>query len=220
MDIEVNLSSNSGTRQNVAFEAILFDLDGTLVDTMPLHFQAYRDVLADIGIALDFPAFMAASGGAARETIPRLLNGAPCDVPVEEIHKRKVARAAQLFRDNPPTPLPSALLLPLLSQTLPIALVSSGSRKSVQTTLDALGWKSLFRVIICGDDVVRGKPDPEGYLKGAGLLGVAPERCLVFEDMDDGVAAAVAAGMQFFDVRRTLPAWRTVLETTAQRQQD
>lgn len=216
MDIEGILSPNPGNRENAAFEAVLFDLDGTLVDTMPLHFQAYRDVLADIGIPLDFPAFMAASGGAARETIPRLLNGAPCDVPVEEIHKRKVARATQLFRESPPTPLPSALLLPLLSQTLPIALVSSGSRKSVHTTLDALGWESLFRAIICGDDVVRGKPDPEGYLKGAALLGAAPERCLVFEDMDDGVAAATAAGMRVFDVRRTLPAWRTILEARAQ----
>lgn len=216
MDIEGILRLSPRDCETSSFEAVLFDLDGTLVDTMPLHFQAYRDVLAEIGIPLDFPAFMAASGGAARETIPRLLNGFACDVPVEEIHRRKVARATRLFQESPPAPLPCALLLPLLSQTLPVALVSSGSRKSVHTTLQALGWESLFRAIICGDDVSRGKPDPEGYLKGAALLGAAPERCLVFEDMDDGVAAAKTAGMQVFDVRRTLPAWRTIPEAQSQ----
>ncbi|KAA0700625.1 HAD family hydrolase [Neorhizobium sp. P12A] len=215
MGIQTMLGRDLGDRSGSAVEAILFDLDGTLVDTMPLHYQAYRDVLAEIGISLDFQAFMAASGGAARETIPRLLNGAACEVAVEEIHRRKVARATQLFRDVPPTRLPCSLLLPVLSKVFPVALVSSGSSKSVHTTLDSMGWTDLFHAIVCGDDVVRGKPDPEGYLKGAGLLGVAPERCLVFEDMDDGVAAATAAGMQVFDVRLTLPAWRTALEVGA-----
>jgi beta-phosphoglucomutase-like phosphatase (HAD superfamily) len=212
MDIVRMMGRDLGDRDGSAIEAILFDLDGTLVDTMPVHFQAYRDVLADLGIPLDFPAFMAASGGAARETIPRLLNGAACEIPIEEIHRRKVARAARLFREAPPAQLPCSLLLPVLSKVLPVALVSSGSSNSVRTTLDSMGWTGLFRAIVCGDDVVRGKPDPEGYLKGASLLGVAPERCLVFEDMDDGVAAAAAAGMQVFDVRRTLPAWRAALE--------
>lgn len=197
--------------------AMLFDLDGTLVDTMPLHFQAYRDVLADLGISLSFTTFMAASGGAARETIPRLLAGNVCALPVEEIHRRKVARAEQLFSESPPSRLPCAMLLPALAATFPIGLVSSGSRKSVETTLASMGWSSVFQVVITGDDVQKGKPDPEGYLKGARALGAIPEECLVFEDMDDGVAAARAAGMQVFDVRKTLPAWRTELDHSVTR---
>lgn len=195
--------------------AMLFDLDGTLVDTMPLHFQAYRDVLAELGIPLSFKTFMASSGGAARETIPRLLNGNVCALPVEEIHRRKVARADQLFSESPPSKLPCAMLLPAFARAFPIGLVSSGSRRSVETTLAAMGWSSVFQVIVTGDDVQKGKPDPEGYLKGARALGAAPEDCLVFEDMDDGVAAARAAGMQIFDVRKTLPAWRTELDHSA-----
>jgi len=210
------LGGNSEDDDNSPVEAILFDLDGTLVDTMPLHFQAYREVLADVGISIDFESFMTASGGAARETIPRLLNGVACEISVDEIHRRKVKRAAKLFSDAPPTPLPSAMLLPVLKKAFPIALVSSGSRNSVQTTLNSLGWGDLFGAIITGDDVVRGKPDPEGYLKGAAELGVAPCRCLVFEDMDDGVSAAKAAGMRVFDVRRTIPAWRVALGANVQ----
>ncbi len=197
--------------------AMLFDLDGTLVDTMPLHFQAYRDVLGELGITLSFKTFMAASGGAARETIPRLIDGNVCALSVEEIHRRKVARADQLFSENPPSKLPCAMLLPAFARTFPIGLVSSGSRRSVETTLASMGWSSVFQVIVTGDDVQKGKPDPEGYLKGARVLGAAPEECLVFEDMDDGVAAARAAGMQVFDVRKTLPEWRAELDYSVTR---
>lgn len=192
--------------------AVLFDLDGTLVDTMPLHFAAYRDVLAEIGVVIDFPTFMAASGGAARETIPKLLRGMHTNVSVEEIHRRKVARAAELFIPSSLLPLPCSMLLPLLSGVFPLALVSSGSRKSVETTLSVMGWGHFFRVVITGDEVRRSKPDPEGYLMGASQLGVNAAQCLVFEDMEDGVVAARAAGMQVFDIRSALPAWRVGMQ--------
>jgi beta-phosphoglucomutase-like phosphatase (HAD superfamily) len=205
----LRMAKQRGERGVSPVEAVLFDLDGTLVDTMPLHFSAYRDVLAELGVALDFQAFMAASGGAARETIPKLLGGVATDVSVEEIHRRKVVRATELFASLAPTALPCSLLLPVFSALLPVALVSSGSRRSVETTLSAMGWHHLFHAVVTGDDVVRSKPDPEGYLKGANLLGVDAAHCLVFEDMEDGVAAARAAGMQVFDVRSALPAWRT-----------
>lgn len=190
-------------------EAILFDLDGTLVDTMPLHYEAYRAVLADLGVSLSFEDFLRASGGPARDTIPRLLGGADCALSVDEIHRRKVALAEEIFARSPPAALPCALLLPILSRAYPVGLVSSGSRRSVGITLDAMGWGSLFRVVVSGNDVEKGKPHPEGYLKGARAIGVSAAACLVFEDSDDGVHAAEAAGMQVFDVRRALPLWRS-----------
>lgn len=211
----LRMAEQSGERGVPPVEAVLFDLDGTLVDTMPLHFSAYRDVLGEFGVALDFQAFMAASGGAARETIPKLLGGVATDVSVEEIHRRKVVRTTELLASSVPAALPCSLLLPVFSALLPVALVSSGSRRSVETTLSTMGWHHLFRAVVTGDDVVRSKPDPEGYLKGANLLGVDPARCLVFEDMEDGVAAARAAGMQVFDVRSALPAWRTQMNGDA-----
>lgn len=200
------LDLGASARQAVA--AVLFDLDGTLVDTMPIHYAAYRDVLAEFDIPLAFDDFIARSGGAARETIPRLIGDRPCPVPVEEIHKRKVARANVLFSEQKPDALPTAMLIDVMRQAYPIGLVSSGSRNSVTTTLRAMGWTQTFRVIITGDDVEKGKPAPEGYLKAARALDVAPDACLVFEDMDDGVSAARAAGMQVYDTRQAIPAWR------------
>ncbi|MCO5731896.1 HAD family phosphatase [Rhizobium sp. SSA_523] len=198
----------AGRLSQTSIEAILFDLDGTLVDTMPLHYEAYRRVLGDHGLSLAFEDFLAASGGAARETIPRLVAGRSCSASADEIHAQKVSLAARLFQETPPRPLPTALLLPVLGRAYPIGLVSSGSRRSVEITLSALNWTDIFRVTVTGSDVTRGKPDPQGYLQAAEALSVSPDRCLVFEDMDDGVQAAAKAGMAVFDVRLALPAWR------------
>lgn len=200
---------DAGFRLGQGFEAALFDLDGTLVDTMPLHFRAYRDVLAECGIEIDFDFFMSVSGGPARDTIPRLVNGRPCDISTDEIHRRKVVRARQLIEESAPDQLPCSLLLHLLPARIPVGLVSSGSRASVTATLASLGWESVFKVVVCGDDVAHGKPSPEGYLKAAATLGVQPEKCIVFEDMSDGVTAATSAGMRVFDLRKALPAWRS-----------
>jgi HAD superfamily hydrolase (TIGR01509 family) len=85
---------------------------------------------------------------------------------------------------------------------LPIALASSGSRSGIDVILERLGWRDRFDAIVTGQDVARGKPAPDIFLRAAERLGIAPPRCLVFEDTDDGVAAARAAQMAVFDVRR------------------
>ena len=83
-----------------------------------------------------------------------------------------------------------------------VALCSSGSRPGIELILERLVWRSLFDVVVTGEDVAAGKPAPDLFLVAAERLGVAPAGCFVFEDTDDGVAAARAAGMEVFDVRR------------------
>ncbi|MEX2113435.1 MAG: HAD family phosphatase [Pirellulales bacterium] len=186
-----------------AIAAALFDFDGTLVDTMPLHFQAYREVLAAVDIELTSEDFFPNIGGNARETIPKFLRGRPCALSVSEIHARKKMRIGELLAEGPVTVLETAKLLDAFSGHLAMGLVSSGSRPGIDVVLDRLNWRWHFGTIVTGEDAVNGKPAPDLFLLAASRLGVSPERCIAFEDTDAGIAAANRAGMQAFDVRRT-----------------
>ncbi|MGC4016772.1 MAG: HAD family phosphatase [Luteolibacter sp.] len=188
-----------------AFSAYAFDFDGTLVDTMGLHFEAYRRVFEEAGLELTREDFFDNIGGKASETIPLFLRGRPCALTVPELHARKKKQVADLFREADLTVLPSARLLPVLSQLAPLALVSSGSRPGIEQLLDRLGWRSYFKVIVTGEDTERSKPDPMPYLLAADLLGVLPAEMLAFEDTVAGWDSARAAGMTVFLVEGNSP---------------
>ena len=181
---------------------VVFDFDGTLVDSMPLHFEAYRRVLAAGGVALAREEFFGAIGGTARETIPKLLRGRTCTFTVDEIHARKKATLAQLLVTEPLVVLETSKLVPVFKAFVPVGVASSGARPGIEQMLARLGWTSWFDVVITGEDAQRGKPAPDLFLACAHGMGVDPTRCLAFEDTDDGVAAARAAGMDVFDVRQ------------------
>ena len=182
--------------------AAIFDFDGTLVDTMPLHFEAYRRTFEELGLELTEDDFYGNIGGRAAETIPKFLRGRSCSATIGQIHERKKAVLAEMLQTSEIIVLETAKLLPLLHQRMPMAIASSGARPGIELVLSRLGWLPYFQVIVTGDDVSRGKPAPDPFLFTARALGVEPSKCLVFEDTDDGVAAARAAGMSVFDVRR------------------
>jgi beta-phosphoglucomutase-like phosphatase (HAD superfamily) len=184
--------------------AVIFDFDGTLVDTMPLHYEAYRRTFAEMGLELTHDDFYSNIGGNGRETIPLMLRGRDCPKSVAEVHGRKREIVCELFQIGPIKTLETAKLLPLLHGLLPLALASTGSRVGIEIILDRLGWSDCFTVVVTGEDAPRGKPAPDLFLLAAKKLGVEPADCLVFEDTAAGVAAAEAAGMHYFDVRATL----------------
>jgi beta-phosphoglucomutase-like phosphatase (HAD superfamily) len=197
----------SGPRPHAA---AVFDFDGTLVDTIPLHYEAYRRTFAEQGLELDEDHFLRCLGGVARETIPLMLAGRPCTASVAELHARKKALLDDLIGTEPITTLGAAELVPVLAPHMPLAIASSGSRPGILAILDRLGWAGTFDVIVTGDDVTAGKPAPDPFLAAAHALGVDPTRCLAFEDSDPGVASARAAGMAVIDVRRFVAASSTV----------
>ena len=184
--------------------ALLFDLDGTLIDTMPLHYRAYAEVFARRGFSLQEAHFQAAIGGPAAEAIPKFLaslgveNAGAADVLA--IHQEKKDAFDALLALSSPARLPAAELLNRARGTKKIALVSSGNRRGVTAILASVGWKDVFDVVISGDDVARGKPDPEGYRMAAAALNVRPDQCLVIEDTDAGLMSGRAAGMAVLDV--------------------
>jgi HAD superfamily hydrolase (TIGR01509 family) len=181
--------------------AALFDFDGTLVDTMPLHFAAYRRVLADTGIELTPEDFYNNIGGNARETIPKFLRGRPCSLDIAEIHARKKQIVSGYLASGEVPVLEAAGLLAALHDQLTLGLVSTGSRPGIETVLDRFDWRRYFQAIITGEDAPRGKPAPDLYLLAAARLEVPAEACIVFEDTAAGLEAAARAGMRGFDVR-------------------
>jgi beta-phosphoglucomutase family hydrolase len=186
--------------------AVIFDFDGTLVDTMPLHYEAYKAAFATFGLELPRERFFANIGGTARETIVKFIGDQPCTVSVAELHGRKKELVQHMFATLDVPVLETAKLLPLLAAHYPLALASSGSRAGIEVILTRLGWQKYFRAVVTGEDVVQGKPAPDAFLLAAKLLGAAPGACFVFEDTDAGVTAASNAGMRVFDVRATISA--------------
>jgi HAD superfamily hydrolase (TIGR01509 family) len=186
------------------FGALLFDLDGTLVDTMPLHGLAYAAVFESLGYPFTMEDYLAHVGPPARVAIPAFALAAGMGVidddMIATIHREKKGRFKEVLARERAPALAAAGLLARHAGRTPMALVTSGNRDGAEAILGTMGWREYFGAVITGDDVTKGKPYPEPYLTAAALLGVAPARCLVFEDTEAGIASGLAAGMSVIDV--------------------
>jgi beta-phosphoglucomutase len=185
--------------------AVLWDLDGVLVDSAPFHFQAWRELLASLGRELSEAGFRRTFGW-RNDAILRELVG---DLPPSEV-ERLGARKEALFRRaalGNIVALPGALaLLGLLRERgFKLAVVSSTPQGNIDLILGSLGVEAAFDVIVGEEDVKQGKPDPEGFLLAAKRLGVPPGECVVIEDAPVGVEAAKRGGMRCVGVSRNRP---------------
>jgi HAD superfamily hydrolase (TIGR01509 family) len=186
-----------------AFEAALFDLDGTLVDTEPRSQAAWRRLFLAHGVPHDQPMLASFAGRPGKAVLTEHRHSFDRRHTVDELFAEALSYATA-----PAAPVPGAveLVRALHSSGLPVGVVTSGTRDYARAELDALGLPALLAVLITAEDVAAGKPSPEGYLAGCRALGVAPERTLVFEDAPAGVAAAKAAGAYCVAVTTTQPA--------------
>jgi len=178
------------------FDAFLFDCDGTIADTMPLHYEAWREALAEH--ACEFPeALFYQLGGVPTPKIVEFLNQRHGhNLPVEEtVHRKEELFLARIPRILPIEPVVG--LVHAYHGKLPLAVVSGGMRALVTRTLETLGLLDRFAVLVTAEDVRHGKPHPEPFLLAAERLGVEPARCLVLEDSPTGIEAARAAGMRY-----------------------
>lgn len=176
------------------FAAYLFDCDGTIADSMPLHYVAWKAALGEWNCEFPEDVFYAWGGLPVAKIIARLNEENGLEMPVEEVEHRK----EQLYLKSLPElkAVPQVLEhIELQYGRIPFAVVSGSTRESVTASLRSLRLLGKFETLVCAGDYQRSKPDPEAFLLAAERLGVPPEACLVFEDTNMGMEAATAAGM-------------------------
>ena len=177
------------------FRAYLFDCDGTIADSMPLHYKAWKKALAEYGGTYDEDLFYAWGGKPVRKIIADLNEMQGLNMPVDAL----AARKENFYHAQLPElkGIPDVIEhIEAMHGRIPFAVVSGSRRASVVGSLTALNLLDKFDILVCAEDYTHGKPSPEGFLLAASKLGVAPQHCLVFEDTDLGIQAATAAGMQ------------------------
>ncbi len=176
------------------FRAYLFDCDGTIADSMPLHYIAWKKALSEWGCEFDEELFYRWGGKPVHEIIDALNRMRGLAMPVAQVAERKEALYYEQLPDLKPVP---EVLEQIDAQhgLIPLAVVSGSSRESVLNTLTTLNLVDRFDTIVGAEDYARSKPAPDAFLTAAARLSVEPEDCLVFEDTVLGIEAATAAGM-------------------------
>ena len=182
---------------------LIFDCDGTLIDSMPLHWRCWHDTFAAFGVTCPHD-FLEDLKGVPTDGILRRYNeqfGTTIDVWA--FTEEKEHRAQELLL----TVQPIRLVTDVVDRyhgILPMAVASGGPSATVTLSLRVVGLLDRFVTVVTADDPVKPKPSPDIFLEAARRIGISPELCQVFEDADMGIQAAHAAGMLATDVRRYL----------------
>ena len=182
---------------------VIWDMDGTLVDTAELHFEAWRVTCAELGRDFTRADFAATFGRRNPEIMDVLFPGRFAAAEVDRIGERKeqLYRAAAERRGVTLLPGVRPLMEGLHRLGVRQAIGSSAPRANLDLILRLTGIERFLSAVVSAEDTTRGKPDPQVFLVGAERLGVGPRRCLVFEDAPAGVEAAKAGGMKCIAVR-------------------
>ena len=182
------------------FDAVLFDCDGTLADTMPAHYRAWRMVTDPHGMALDEDRFYSMGGRPTRDIVATLAAEAGVAVDVEqEAHRKEQGFLDQLHAVEPIDPV--IAVVRRSRGRVPLAVVTGGYRDVCRQILERVGIADCFDTIVASEDTDRHKPEPDPFLEAACRLNARPERCVVWEDSDLGIEGARRAGMHWIDVR-------------------
>jgi HAD superfamily hydrolase (TIGR01509 family) len=178
-----------------ALAAVIFDMDGVLADTEPVHEMAMGEFLATLGKSITSEYYSHFVGLGHRAVWTKLRADLSIERPMEECLAGYQPILVKRSGHVPPGPGVVELVSALSSAGIPMAVASSSFRPVVEATLTGLGLRDRFRAVVTGDEVSHGKPAPEIYLKAAAALGVDPKSCVAIEDSGHGVQAARAAGM-------------------------
>ena len=187
-------------KQNPRAKGLIFDIDGTICDTMPVHYIAWRQTAAEQGIDFTTELFLEVTGIPALQTSQYLKAKFDADFDEVEFTRLKEER----FEQNMHKAKPIGPVVKIIRENkgkLPMACGTGGSQHLAWKTLEIAGVKDCFDHVVAAEDVINHKPFPDTFLKAAALIGVQPEDCEVFEDGELGIQAAERAGMMTVDVK-------------------
>ena len=180
--------------------AAIFDLDGTLADTMPVHYRVWTEVALRYGLSFPEERFYSL-GGVPTAKIAAIL-AAEQNLTIDPVALALEKEQTVLLRVDEVRPIVPVVEIARAAMAVgPVAIASGGSRAMVERTLRQIGVDSWFPVVVTAEDTARHKPEPDVFLEAARRMGVAPEICTVYEDTDLGLEAARRAGMRPVDVR-------------------
>ena len=180
------------------FAGYIFDCDGTLVDTMPLHYRAWNKAMQQAGLKgeLSEELFYSLGGMPTRKVAQTFAKHYGITLDVDHVFHTKEEMFLEMQKEM-------KVIKPVVDFArkmyghAPMSVASGGPKPVVKKTLELMGIADLFPVVVTPEDVTHGKPSPEMFLLAAKLMGVSPQQCLVFEDATPGFDAAMAAGMQY-----------------------
>jgi len=179
---------------------LIFDFDGTLADTMPLHWRAWQGIAARHGFVFTEQKFYALGGVPSREILRQLNREQGTSIDPIAVGLEKEEAYLALLDEVGPIPEIVAIVHDQQGRR-PMAVATGGTRRVIERVLGHLKLRPFFQAVVTNDDVARPKPAPDVFLEAARQIGVAPEACLAYEDTDLGLEAIHAAGMQGIDVR-------------------
>jgi beta-phosphoglucomutase len=186
----------------VPIRAVIFDFNGTLSDDEPVLCRIYRELLAEYGLPISDRDYYERLSGLAEHAIAELCLGAG-DARIPGFIRERIERYRLTVADGSTVTETVRAAVRFAAEHARVAIVSGAAREEIVPVVAAAGLDELVATVVADDDVDRGKPDPEGYLRALELLGTPAHETLVFEDTEAGVAAAKAAGARVVAVLGT-----------------
>lgn len=183
-----------------SYSGLIFDCDGTLTDSMPLHFVAWSRTLSRYGVHFPEDRFYALGGMPSKQIVSLLAGEHGVEVDAHTAALEKEGLFTELLQHLAPIAEVIDVVKHFRGQ-VPMAVASGGYRHIIRQQLEQIGIIDWFDTIVTAEDTVRHKPEPDVFLLAAERMGVRPTECLVYEDSSLGIQAAEAAGMDFIDIR-------------------
>lgn len=182
------------------YDGLIFDMDGTILDTEPTHRKAWHETLGRYGMSFDEQAMVALNGAPSWKIAAAIIESHNADLDPHRLAAEKTVAVRAMLLDTV-RPLPLIEVVKAWHGRRPMSVGTGSESDIAEALLQHLGLRQYFAAVVAADHVKHHKPAPDTFLRCAELMGVAPEKCVVFEDADFGLQAARSAGMDVVDVR-------------------